>query len=126
MEAGESLRAVAPCAPRLRRKRGSLCSLRRFRVLDAVEELYPVCGQSVGSRPLPQQGQGTQRRIAVVFIAGGNVGYSGKEATIAFLGLEPLRPVAASRNSLGRIEAEEVATRDLVKHTPDLSLRIGP
>ena len=66
--------------------------------------------QPLGSRPLAQQGQVAQRRIAIVFIAASDVGYSREDATVAVLGLEPLRLVAASGDSLGRIETEEIAT----------------
>src|SRR5262249_62214479 len=57
-------------------------------------------------------------------IAASDIGNGWKHVAVAILGFEPLGPVAASGDPLGRIEAEEIATRDLVEHAPDLGLRV--
>jgi len=95
-------------------------------VLDAVEELQPVSRQAVGSRPLAQQGQVAQRRVAVRFTAVGDIGDGRENPPVAILGLESLGPVAASGNSFGRIEAEQIAPCDLVENSPNFGLRVGP
>src|SRR5215831_14066458 len=91
---------------------------------DIVEELQPVARQAVGARPLAQQGQVTQRRAAIGLVAARDIGDDGERAAGAVLGLKPLGPVAASWNTLARIESKQVAAGYLVQHAPHLRLGI--
>src|SRR5258708_7718716 len=56
-------------------------------VLDAFEESNPLLGQSVYAGSVAQQGEVTQRRIAVLVLALGNVGIDIDKAYLLYLGV---------------------------------------
>src|SRR5262249_61110708 len=67
----------------------------------------------------------TQRRIAVLLLAFGNVGDDLERSTVDVFCVGPEVPIARARDVLGRVEPDEVATRQLIKHAPDLGLSVG-
>lgn len=93
------------------------------RVLDALQTPQ-VFRKLVRPRTVAQQREIAKRRIAILFLALGDVGDGRKGIALDVLAAGPELPVAPSRNAFGRIELNELATSDPVKHAPRLSLRI--
>src|SRR5215813_14678704 len=92
---------------------------------DAFKKRNPVLRQAMRAGALTQKLDVTQRRIAVLLLAFGNVGDDLERSTVDVFCVGPEVPIARARHVLGRVEPDEVATRQLIKHAPDLGLSVG-
>jgi hypothetical protein len=95
------------------------------RVLNAVQKLDIDFGQSVGSRAFTQQRDVSQGGLAIHLLAFSDVRDSLDNPTTTIFGLNLDMAVTPPRYSLRRVKAQQVASRDPVKHAPNLRMRVG-
>src|SRR6266478_10161930 len=110
--------------PRILRGRGVI-HLNSLGVLNAFEESNPLLGQAVYPGSVAQQGEVTQRRIAVLVLALGNVGHNLEKASLLVLGVGPEMAVVRTGYAFGQIEADKVLASEFVEHAPHFPIRIG-
>ena len=76
-------------------------------------------------RPFPRQGDVTQGRVAIAFIAIGDVGYLPQRFALFRHGFRPQAPVTAAGHPLALVQAHQLGAGDPIEHTPYLIARSG-
>ena len=84
-----------------------------------------MLGQAMRPGAVAQQRDVTERWIAVGLLSGGDISHDLNAASFAILGIDPEVTVTPARDTLGGVEADEVAACELVENAPDLCLGIG-
>ena len=84
-----------------------------------------MTGQPMRTGALAQEGDIANGRVAIGFLALGDVGDRLKGASVGILRTQPPAAVESSRHAFGAVQPDEIPPGDPVHHTPNLFARTG-
>ena len=94
-------------------------------MFDALQKADIMSGQTMRSRTVAQQGDIAMRRFAIDLLTLGHVGDGMEQPAVGIFCLDHDMAIAPPRDALGRIQTDQRAPGNAVKHAPDFGIRVA-